>query len=107
MKEEEVKEDDEAQIPEPQYTLTPFELEGLWNLLGKLEELPANKKCVPVGIRNAAALLEDMRVRDVLKQLIPELTPATLHSHRYYSLLCLSSLHIFSLILFLHLSRIF
>uniref|UniRef100_A0A665XEK6 [histone H3]-dimethyl-L-lysine(36) demethylase n=1 Tax=Echeneis naucrates TaxID=173247 RepID=A0A665XEK6_ECHNA len=37
------------------------ELEGLWNLLGKLEELPAHKKCVPAGIRNAAALLEDMR----------------------------------------------
>lgn len=42
--------------------LTPFELEGLWNLLGKLEELPSHKKCVPEGIANAAGLLEDMRV---------------------------------------------
>lgn len=42
--------------------LTPFELEGLWNLLGKLEELPAHKKCVPAGIRNAPALLHDIRV---------------------------------------------
>lgn len=42
--------------------LTPLELEGLWNLLGKLEELPAHKKCVPAGIRNAPALLHDIRV---------------------------------------------
>uniref|UniRef100_A0A3Q1ENE6 Lysine (K)-specific demethylase 2Ab n=1 Tax=Acanthochromis polyacanthus TaxID=80966 RepID=A0A3Q1ENE6_9TELE len=48
------------------HVLTPFELEGLWNLIGKLEELPAHKKCVPAGIRNAAALLEDMRA--VLKE---------------------------------------
>uniref|UniRef100_A0A8C7DUY3 [histone H3]-dimethyl-L-lysine(36) demethylase n=1 Tax=Oncorhynchus kisutch TaxID=8019 RepID=A0A8C7DUY3_ONCKI len=41
--------------------LTPLELEGLWNLLGKLEELPAHKKCVPAGIRNAPALLHDIR----------------------------------------------
>lgn len=60
----EVKEDEEeaAQVTTPQYMLTSFELEGLCNLLGKLEELPAHKKCVPAGIRNAAALLEDMRV---------------------------------------------
>uniref|UniRef100_A0A7N6AWU5 [histone H3]-dimethyl-L-lysine(36) demethylase n=1 Tax=Anabas testudineus TaxID=64144 RepID=A0A7N6AWU5_ANATE len=51
-----------AQVTKPEHVLTPFELEGLWNLLGKLEELPANKKCVPAGIRNAADLLEDMRV---------------------------------------------
>ncbi|GLD74165.1 lysine-specific demethylase 2A [Lates japonicus] len=70
FKEEEIKEDDAegaaAPVTTPQHTLTPFELEGLWNLLGKLEELPAHKKCVPAGIRNAAALLEDMRA--VLKQ---------------------------------------
>lgn len=61
--EEEIKEEEEAvEIGKPQHALTPFELEGLWNLLGKLEELPAHKKCVPAGIRNAAALLEDMRV---------------------------------------------
>uniref|UniRef100_A0A8C6TWT2 [histone H3]-dimethyl-L-lysine(36) demethylase n=1 Tax=Neogobius melanostomus TaxID=47308 RepID=A0A8C6TWT2_9GOBI len=36
-------------------------LEGLWNLLGKLEELPPHKKCVPIGIEDAEALLEDMR----------------------------------------------
>uniref|UniRef100_A0A4W6DI65 Lysine demethylase 2A n=1 Tax=Lates calcarifer TaxID=8187 RepID=A0A4W6DI65_LATCA len=69
LKEEEIKEEEEgaaAPVTTPQHTLTPFELEGLWNLLGKLEELPAHKKCVPAGIRNAAALLEDMRA--VLKQ---------------------------------------
>lgn len=43
--------------------LTPFELEGLWELLYTLEELPAHKKCVPSGIRNAPALLSDIRVR--------------------------------------------
>ncbi|XP_052006130.1 lysine-specific demethylase 2A-like isoform X2 [Xyrauchen texanus] len=41
--------------------LTPFELEGLWALVLKLEELPAHKKCVPAGIRNAPALLSDLR----------------------------------------------
>ncbi|XP_058237611.1 lysine (K)-specific demethylase 2Aa isoform X2 [Hemibagrus wyckioides] len=41
--------------------MTPFELEGLWNLLGKLESLPSHKKCVPSGIHNAPALLHDMR----------------------------------------------
>lgn len=65
VKKEEQEEDphNEEAVPEtkPKYMLTPLELEGLWNLLGKLEELPANKKCVPVGIRNATALLEDMR----------------------------------------------
>ncbi|XP_039975712.1 lysine-specific demethylase 2A isoform X2 [Xiphias gladius] len=67
FKEEEIIEEEEAgQVTAPQHVLTPFELEGLWNLLGKLEELPANKKCVPAGIRNAAALLEDMRT--VLKE---------------------------------------
>ncbi|MED6255639.1 hypothetical protein ATANTOWER_012589 [Ataeniobius toweri] len=70
-KEEEVKEEEGHEEPghegptnkvvTPRPVLTPFELEGLWNLVGKLEELPAHKKCVPTGIRNAAALLEDMR----------------------------------------------
>ncbi|MEQ2257866.1 hypothetical protein XENORESO_008926 [Xenotaenia resolanae] len=70
-KEEEVKEEEGHKEPghegptnkvvTPRPVLTPFELEGLWNLVGKLEELPAHKKCVPTGIRNAAALLEDMR----------------------------------------------
>lgn len=64
LKEVEVKEDTEetVQVTKPQYVLTTFELEGLWNLVGKLEELPATKKCVPEGIGNPAALLEDMRV---------------------------------------------
>ncbi|XP_041846241.1 lysine-specific demethylase 2A [Melanotaenia boesemani] len=65
-KEEELKEEQTARVIAPQHVLTPFELEGLWNLLGKLEELPAHKKCVPTGIRNASALLEDMRT--VLKE---------------------------------------
>uniref|UniRef100_A0A667XU85 [histone H3]-dimethyl-L-lysine(36) demethylase n=1 Tax=Myripristis murdjan TaxID=586833 RepID=A0A667XU85_9TELE len=58
---EEVKEEEAPEPAKPQAILTPFELEGLWNLLGKLEELPAHKKCVPAGIRNAPALLQDMR----------------------------------------------
>ncbi|KAM4732735.1 LOW QUALITY PROTEIN: lysine-specific demethylase 2A [Anableps anableps] len=64
VKEQEGHEEDEEvanKVVAPRPVLTPFELEGLWNLLGKLEELPAHKKCVPAGIRNAAALLEDMR----------------------------------------------
>lgn len=59
---EDAYEENLAQVPKSQHVLTAFELEGLCNLLGKLEELPAHKKCVPAGIRNAAALLEDMRV---------------------------------------------
>lgn len=68
---EEVKEGDEEEeeAPSPparpgvKVHLTPLELEGLWQLLYKLEELPAHKKCVPAGIRNAPALLSDIRVR--------------------------------------------
>uniref|UniRef100_A0A673A316 [histone H3]-dimethyl-L-lysine(36) demethylase n=1 Tax=Sphaeramia orbicularis TaxID=375764 RepID=A0A673A316_9TELE len=60
--EDDVKQQEGAPVTKPHHALTPFELEGLWNLLGKLEELPAHKKCVPSGIRNAATLLEDMRV---------------------------------------------
>lgn len=62
FKEEEIKEEEAAHVIAPQHVLTTFELEGLWNLLGKLEELPAHKKCVPEGIGNPTALLEDMRV---------------------------------------------
>lgn len=67
IKEEAVKEQDEeeAKETEAQHLLTPFELEGLWNLLGKLEGLPEQKKCVPVGILNPDALLDDMKVRAV------------------------------------------
>ena len=42
--------------------LTPLELEGMWNLLGKLEALPSNKKCVPAGIHNAPALITHIKV---------------------------------------------
>lgn len=42
--------------------LTEFELNGLRTLLEKLESLPENKKCVPLGIENPQALLEDMKV---------------------------------------------
>ncbi|XP_046904190.1 lysine-specific demethylase 2A [Hypomesus transpacificus] len=63
-----VKAEADASPPPPAPTkpgvrvnLTPLELEGLWNLLGKLEELPAHKKCVPAGIHNAQALLQDIR----------------------------------------------
>ncbi|XP_022612910.1 lysine-specific demethylase 2A-like isoform X1 [Seriola dumerili] len=41
--------------------LTPLELEGLLNLLGKLEALPSNKKCVPAGIHNAPALITHIK----------------------------------------------
>lgn len=62
LKEVEIKEEETAPDVKPQYSLTPFELEGLLNLLGKLEELPDHKKCVPDGIQDATALLEDMKV---------------------------------------------
>ncbi|KAL7889669.1 hypothetical protein AOLI_G00019270 [Acnodon oligacanthus] len=61
------KEEEEVYAPSPpsrpgvKVHLTPFELEGLWNLLGKLESLPSHKKCVPAGIHNAPALLHDIR----------------------------------------------
>uniref|UniRef100_A0AAR2JCR0 [histone H3]-dimethyl-L-lysine(36) demethylase n=1 Tax=Pygocentrus nattereri TaxID=42514 RepID=A0AAR2JCR0_PYGNA len=61
------KEEEELYAPSPpsrpgvKVHLTPFELEGLWNLLGKLESLPSHKKCVPAGIHNAPALLHDIR----------------------------------------------
>ncbi|XP_017266184.1 lysine-specific demethylase 2B isoform X2 [Kryptolebias marmoratus] len=46
--------------------LTQFELVGLRTLIEKLESLPENKKCAPVGIENPQALLEDMKA--VLKE---------------------------------------
>uniref|UniRef100_A0A673KBW1 [histone H3]-dimethyl-L-lysine(36) demethylase n=1 Tax=Sinocyclocheilus rhinocerous TaxID=307959 RepID=A0A673KBW1_9TELE len=65
--EEMVKEEPEEEAASParpgvKVHLTPLELEGLWELLHKLEELPAHKKCVPAGIRNAPALLRDIRL---------------------------------------------
>ncbi|KAL4640613.1 lysine-specific demethylase 2A-like isoform X1 [Arapaima gigas] len=64
MKEEDEQQDEEESEPAKdgvKVHLTPFELEGLWNLLGKLESLPSHKKCVPAGIHNAPALLHDIR----------------------------------------------
>uniref|UniRef100_A0A3Q0SEF2 Lysine-specific demethylase 2B n=1 Tax=Amphilophus citrinellus TaxID=61819 RepID=A0A3Q0SEF2_AMPCI len=46
--------------------LTEFEVKGLRTLVEKLESLPENKKCVPVGIEKPQALLEDLKV--VLKE---------------------------------------
>lgn len=54
--------DEATAINKPKHVLTTFEMEGLWNLLGKLEELPDHKKCAPDGIRDPSALLNDMRV---------------------------------------------
>uniref|UniRef100_A0A8C3J955 [histone H3]-dimethyl-L-lysine(36) demethylase n=1 Tax=Calidris pygmaea TaxID=425635 RepID=A0A8C3J955_9CHAR len=45
--------------------LTEFELKGLKALVEKLESLPENKKCVPEGIEDPQALLEDMKNRAV------------------------------------------
>lgn len=44
--------------------LTEFELNGLKILVEKLDSLPENKKCVPEGIENPQALLDDMKVRN-------------------------------------------
>lgn len=60
---EDVKEEEEATaVNKPKHVMTNFEMEGLWNLLGKLEELPDHKKCVPDGIRNPSALLNNIKV---------------------------------------------
>lgn len=60
---EDVKKEEEATaVNKPKHVLTNFEMEGLWNLLGKLEELPDHKKCVPDGIRDPSALLNDIKV---------------------------------------------
>ncbi|XP_041840221.1 lysine (K)-specific demethylase 2Aa isoform X2 [Melanotaenia boesemani] len=67
----ELQEDDDDgdeesdRLPVPIH-LTPLELEGLWNLLGKLEALPSNKKCVPAGIQNASALI--IHIKALLKE---------------------------------------
>lgn len=42
--------------------LTEFELSGLKALVEKLESLPETKKCVPEGIDDPQALLDDMKV---------------------------------------------
>ncbi|XP_011608910.1 lysine-specific demethylase 2A [Takifugu rubripes] len=64
---EDVKKEEEATaVNKPKHVLTNFEMEGLWNLLGKLEELPDHKKCVPDGIRDPSALLNNIKA--VLKQ---------------------------------------
>uniref|UniRef100_A0A4W3HCJ4 Uncharacterized protein n=1 Tax=Callorhinchus milii TaxID=7868 RepID=A0A4W3HCJ4_CALMI len=52
-----------AEGPSKWIHLTEFELKGLKALVEKLESLPDNKKCVPEGIRDASALLGDMKVR--------------------------------------------
>lgn len=49
--------------------LTEFELKGLKALVEKLESLPENKKCIPEGIEDPQALLEDMKVRRWLVRL--------------------------------------
>ncbi|XP_054853019.1 lysine-specific demethylase 2B isoform X2 [Eublepharis macularius] len=46
--------------------LTEFELKGLKALVEKLESLPENKKCIPEGIEDPQALLEDMK--NILKE---------------------------------------
>uniref|UniRef100_A0A3P9P5B9 Lysine-specific demethylase 2B n=1 Tax=Poecilia reticulata TaxID=8081 RepID=A0A3P9P5B9_POERE len=52
---------------EAQWThLTQHELIGLRTLVEKLESLPENKKCVPVGIESPQGLLDDIKV--VLKE---------------------------------------
>lgn len=48
--------------------LTQHELIGLRTLVEKLESLPENKKCVPVGIESPQALLDDMKVENPPKQ---------------------------------------
>uniref|UniRef100_A0A672IC96 [histone H3]-dimethyl-L-lysine(36) demethylase n=1 Tax=Salarias fasciatus TaxID=181472 RepID=A0A672IC96_SALFA len=63
---EEEEGDSDDDPPAGQIHLTPLELDGLWNLLGKLEVLPSNRKCVPAGIHNAAALVS--HVKALLKE---------------------------------------
>ncbi|XP_077460490.1 lysine-specific demethylase 2A-like isoform X2 [Stigmatopora argus] len=50
----------------PAVHLTPLELEGLWNLVGKLESLPSSKKCVPPGIQNSLGLIT--HIKAILKE---------------------------------------
>lgn len=58
--------------------LTEFELSGLRTLVEKLESLPENKKCVPEGIENPQALLEDMKVRNK-KMTFSQYAPSNRH----------------------------
>ncbi|XP_059190229.1 lysine (K)-specific demethylase 2Aa isoform X2 [Centropristis striata] len=53
--------DQQSDKPTVKVHLTPLEVEGMWNLLGKLEALPSNKKCVPAGIHNAPALITHIK----------------------------------------------
>lgn len=55
--------DSPASEPTSRWThLTTFELSGLRMLVEKLESLPESKKCVPEGIEDPQALLEDVKV---------------------------------------------
>uniref|UniRef100_A0A1A8R0D0 Lysine (K)-specific demethylase 2Aa n=1 Tax=Nothobranchius pienaari TaxID=704102 RepID=A0A1A8R0D0_9TELE len=58
---DEESEGQQSEKPPYRVNLTPLELEGLWNLLGKLEALPYSKQCVPSGIQNASALLNHVK----------------------------------------------
>lgn len=60
---EDSEEEEQCEKTAAKTHLTPFELEGLWNLLGKLESLPSSKKCVPAGIHNAPALMTHIKVQ--------------------------------------------
>lgn len=64
--EEEEEQEELSEKPAVKVHLTPLELEGLWNLLGKLEDLPPNKKCIPSGIHNSQALVSHIKVVCVL-----------------------------------------
>ncbi|XP_026580638.1 lysine-specific demethylase 2B-like, partial [Pseudonaja textilis] len=55
-----------TEVPAKWTHLTEFELKGLKALVEKLESLPENKKCVPEGIGDPQALLEDMK--NILKE---------------------------------------
>lgn len=63
--EEEDVQEEHSDKPTVKVHLTPLELEGLWNLLGKLEDLPTNKKCIPSGIHNYQALVSHIKVLGV------------------------------------------
>lgn len=63
--EEEEVQEEHSDKPAVKVHLTPLELEGLWNLLGKLEDMPPNKKCIPSGIHNYQALVSHIKVLGV------------------------------------------
>ncbi|TNN80698.1 Lysine-specific demethylase 2A [Liparis tanakae] len=58
---EEEASEQQSDKPAVKVNLTSLELDGMWNLLGKLEALPSNKKCVPAGIHNAPALITHIK----------------------------------------------